>query len=279
MKHRKKLPNGWFVVGLSVDLINGQVSNATIQDTELVIWRDHKGIAHAWYNRCPHRGTRLSLGFVRGDRLACLYHGFQFMGDGRCIYTPAMPNFVPPKSFAAIVFQCFESQGFIWVGNKDMEPGDISDLMADDSNLSSRLLPIRSLFIQRSSSSVIDRLPSIPFPPSKLLETSDGSCLRVEKDEVHGTFVWESRGRSIKASYQTNELKPGIFNVICQYEDKIDILMVTVQPINTERTAVHLILIPELKSREPNSLRLSYAKWSRIFRQRIENFKEKVQPS
>ena len=60
----------------------------------LVLWREpghehgHEGgpgLVHAWADRCPHRGARLSLGRVlnhlHGARLECPYHGWQFAGD------------------------------------------------------------------------------------------------------------------------------------------------------------------------------------------------------
>ena len=82
MIQKPVLPKNWVAVGFSQDLEKGQINIVIIEELELVIWRDHKGQAHAWDNRCPHRGTRLSLGFVRGNQLACLYHGWQFGGDG-----------------------------------------------------------------------------------------------------------------------------------------------------------------------------------------------------
>ena len=49
---------------------------------EVAIWRDGSGAVHVWQDRCPHRGMRLSFGFVRGDELSCLYHGWRYGADG-----------------------------------------------------------------------------------------------------------------------------------------------------------------------------------------------------
>lgn len=58
----------------------------------LVLWRDHQGIAHAVEDRCPHRGARLSKGWNLGDRLACWYHGVEVDGSGVVRDVPAMEN-------------------------------------------------------------------------------------------------------------------------------------------------------------------------------------------
>ena len=46
--------------------------------------------------RCPHRGTQLSAGWVEGDSIRCMYHGWLFNGAGQCTDQPA-----EEKSFAA----------------------------------------------------------------------------------------------------------------------------------------------------------------------------------
>ena len=88
----------------------------------LVLWREqahdvHR--VHAWADRCPHRGARLSLGRVliglHGTRLECPYHGWQFGGEGRCQHVPAAPDFVPPASHCAAVFEAREHPGLVWV--------------------------------------------------------------------------------------------------------------------------------------------------------------------
>jgi phenylpropionate dioxygenase-like ring-hydroxylating dioxygenase large terminal subunit len=103
----------------------------------LVLWREpgHEGasgVVHAWVDRCPHRGARLSLGRVlnhlHGARLECPYHGWQFAGEvaahqghgepvavGRCVHVPAAPAFVPPAAHCATVFEAQEVHGLVWV--------------------------------------------------------------------------------------------------------------------------------------------------------------------
>ncbi|MGM9426261.1 Rieske 2Fe-2S domain-containing protein [Hydrogenophaga sp. MI9] len=103
----------------------------------LVLWREpgHEGAAglvHAWADRCPHRGARLSLGRVlnhlHGARLECPYHGWQFAGEvaarqghgepvavGRSVHVPAAPAFEPPAAHCVEVFEAQERHGLVWV--------------------------------------------------------------------------------------------------------------------------------------------------------------------
>jgi phenylpropionate dioxygenase-like ring-hydroxylating dioxygenase large terminal subunit len=46
----------------------------------------------ALQDRCPHRSTRLSMGWVSEGTLQCAYHGWQWDGGGRCVAIPAMPE-------------------------------------------------------------------------------------------------------------------------------------------------------------------------------------------
>ncbi|MFP8834408.1 Rieske 2Fe-2S domain-containing protein [Hydrogenophaga sp. XSHU_21] len=99
---------------------------ASLFGEPLVLWRDH-GAVHAWADRCPHRGARLSLGRVlttlQGPRLECPYHGWQFAGGGRCRHVPAAPDFDPPAGHAATVFEARERHGLVWVR---LQAGDAS---------------------------------------------------------------------------------------------------------------------------------------------------------
>ncbi len=88
---------------------------------ELVVWRGGDGEVHAFDDRCPHRGAKLSLGRVVGDRLQCAYHGWCFDRAGRCVQVPATPDFVPPASMSATAWQARRAHGLVWVA---MQPRD-----------------------------------------------------------------------------------------------------------------------------------------------------------
>lgn len=110
-------------VGVSTGLLPKTVMRAVIEGTDLAIWRDSTGAVHAARNRCPHRGMRVSYGFVRDDRLVCPYHGWSYNGAGRCVFIPANPSVTPPKSYALRSFACLEQDGLIFVAEAGTPDG------------------------------------------------------------------------------------------------------------------------------------------------------------
>jgi phenylpropionate dioxygenase-like ring-hydroxylating dioxygenase large terminal subunit len=111
----------WHPVIVSHQVRDAPVACSLLGQT-LVLWREQghdEHRVHAWADRCPHRGARLSLGRVliglHGTRLECPYHGWQFGGAGRCQHVPAAPDFVPPASHCATRFEAREQHGLVWV--------------------------------------------------------------------------------------------------------------------------------------------------------------------
>ena len=102
---------------------------ATLLGHALVLWRDGRGAALAWSDRCPHRGASLSRGRVvpapeapGGARLECPYHGWSFAADARVARVPALPDFVPPATHRARAHEVLERNGLVWVR---LEPGEL----------------------------------------------------------------------------------------------------------------------------------------------------------
>ena len=104
----------WAAVALSDDLPLGMAMPCRLEGRDLAVWRSASGQAFVWGDRCPHRGMRLSQGFVRGEALSCIYHGWRYGHDGGCVYIPAHPDLVPPKSICATTYKCGEADGLIW---------------------------------------------------------------------------------------------------------------------------------------------------------------------
>lgn len=110
------LANDWHPVAIAGQVAAGAVLPSQLLDLPLALWRDAAGRLHAWEDRCPHRGTRLSLGAVQGGSLRCAYHGWTFGADGRCRHIPALPALGEAKLKAqATVWQVQERYGLVWV--------------------------------------------------------------------------------------------------------------------------------------------------------------------
>lgn len=104
----------WFPVA-AVDELGGAPLAVRLLERELVLWRDEVNQVHAWADRCPHRGTRLSMGRVSGNQLECAYHGWRFDPHGHCVAIPALPGFAPPASHAACAYAVRFAFGLVWV--------------------------------------------------------------------------------------------------------------------------------------------------------------------
>lgn len=102
---------------------------------DYVLWRDGIGAARAAPDRCPHRGTRLSLGCVRDGELECPYHGWRFAGDGRCVAIPAAPGFASPASHGLALRPLTEAMGLLWL----QPEGDAAGLPPFDAETDQRL--------------------------------------------------------------------------------------------------------------------------------------------
>lgn len=98
---------------------------------DLVLWRLSDGRLCAALDQCPHRGARLSLGRVEGDRLECPYHGWQFDGAGQCRHVPALPDFVPPAGHRLKTVAVLEAHGLVWV-RLEGEGGALPAFAAED---------------------------------------------------------------------------------------------------------------------------------------------------
>ncbi len=116
---------GWHPVCDAAALLGDAPLALGLLGEDLVLWRDETGTPQAWADRCPHRGTRLSLGRVvageGGTRLECPYHGWQFAPGGQCMVIPALPAFTPPPGHRACTFEANEAHGLVWVR---LERGD-----------------------------------------------------------------------------------------------------------------------------------------------------------
>jgi phenylpropionate dioxygenase-like ring-hydroxylating dioxygenase large terminal subunit len=93
------LRNFWYAIISSNELPTDAPLAITRLGEAMILWRDNRGgDAHLFRDRCQHRGARLSLGKLRGDRLECWYHGWQYDGTGQCVSVPTEGGACPLAS-------------------------------------------------------------------------------------------------------------------------------------------------------------------------------------
>ena len=88
----KLLRSYWQPVAASEEMpIGGNPMPVRIMSEDLVLFRDDKDRLGLIGLHCAHRGTDLSYGRVEDGGLRCLYHGWLFDINGKCIDQPAQP--------------------------------------------------------------------------------------------------------------------------------------------------------------------------------------------
>ncbi|MEM6382436.1 MAG: Rieske 2Fe-2S domain-containing protein [Pseudomonadota bacterium] len=176
-------------VALSRDLPHSTSIGTRVNGIEYVVWRDASGVAHIWDDRCPHRGMKMSLGFVRGDAIACLYHGWEYATDGQCRKIPAHPDLDVPKTIRIGTHPVAERSGKIWLGFDDVPQWPTHQ----ETN------PVRSLYVAAPVRTT--DLKTLPDGASAALQpVSDGEtmlhiCVRDPK-LTEAAYRWGLRLRS-----------------------------------------------------------------------------------
>jgi phthalate 4,5-dioxygenase len=106
----------WQPVALSADVTpNGTPRATRILGENLVLYRDDHGRPGLLARKCAHRCADLSYGRVEDGGLRCIYHGWLYDVDGKCLEQPGEPK---TSTFKDKVHQpsypCHEAGGAIW---------------------------------------------------------------------------------------------------------------------------------------------------------------------
>ncbi|WP_432180478.1 Rieske 2Fe-2S domain-containing protein [Streptomyces sp. NBC_00063] len=78
----------WQPVRLSKDLPRGRAQPLTVMSEQFTLYRGANGRPVVMAPGCAHRQTALSVGTVENDAIRCLFHGWKFGSDGRCVDAP-----------------------------------------------------------------------------------------------------------------------------------------------------------------------------------------------
>ena len=113
----EKLMTCWHPVAYSDELTEKPYGTFLLNQA-VVVWRDSKGAVHAMRDLCIHRGTALSLGWVKDDCLVCPYHAWEYNKKGKCVKIPQAPDSPIPAKTKTDVYSCQERYGIIWVALK-----------------------------------------------------------------------------------------------------------------------------------------------------------------
>ena len=100
---------------------------------KLIAFRDTNGAVGVIQNHCPHRGASLFFGRNEEAGIRCVYHGWKFDVDGKCIDMPNEPAESDFKSkVKAVAYPTRERGGVVWVYMGPLQtPPPLPDLEAN----------------------------------------------------------------------------------------------------------------------------------------------------
>ena len=122
------LRNYWYPITRSRDVGDETPVALTRIGTKLAVWRDSKGQAHVFADRCAHRAAPLSMGRLHGDdRIECRYHGLRYDGTGQCRLVPTEhegEDGPVARELRVQTYPAEEKGGIIWsyIGDPDRFP-------------------------------------------------------------------------------------------------------------------------------------------------------------
>ncbi|GAA0971773.1 aromatic ring-hydroxylating dioxygenase subunit alpha [Acrocarpospora macrocephala] len=105
----------WYPVAYAADLTLSPRAVRVLGE-DYVIWSGRDGEIGAAVDECPHRGSRLSQGWVENGDLVCPYHGWSFAPSGVCTRIPQNDpdKPIPPRARTLSVLVA-ERYGLIWI--------------------------------------------------------------------------------------------------------------------------------------------------------------------
>lgn len=79
----------WQPISLSRDLKVASARKIRVLGEDLTLFRGESGQPYLVGDKCAHRRTLLHTGWVQGETVRCVYHGWRYDGTGQCIERPA----------------------------------------------------------------------------------------------------------------------------------------------------------------------------------------------
>lgn len=114
----------WQPVALAEELPQGGAPvSVRVLGEDLVLFRDDRGTVGLLGIHCAHRGTDLSYGRIEDGGLRCLYHGWLYDINGRCLEQPGEPGGGEHRdAIRQRAYPCVEKGGAIFTYMGSGEP-------------------------------------------------------------------------------------------------------------------------------------------------------------
>jgi len=106
----------WHPIALSTDLAANTARPIRVLSEDLTLYRGASGKPYLVAARCAHRCSVLHTGWIQGEQIQCMYHGWTYDGTGLCTDIPAekqprakpirIPAY-PVREYAGLIFAYF----------------------------------------------------------------------------------------------------------------------------------------------------------------------------
>lgn len=115
----------WIPAARSDELANpaGPPVRIKLLDEKLILFRTPEGQVGALHHRCPHRGASLFFGRNEIGGLRCVYHGWKFDLQGKCVELPSDTDGDTRCAKVSIkAYPAIERHGVVWLYLGDRRP-------------------------------------------------------------------------------------------------------------------------------------------------------------
>ena len=107
----------WMPAAMSSELkADGEPMRLMLLGEQLIAFRDSAGRVGVMDHKCPHRCASLFFGRNEENGIRCVYHGWKFDVDGKCVDMPSVPA---ERDFKHLVhakaYKAAERNGLVWV--------------------------------------------------------------------------------------------------------------------------------------------------------------------
>lgn len=249
--------NQWYAATYAKDL-GEEPASVEILGEKVVVFRTSGGVRAA-KDLCMHRGSRISDGRIRNDRLVCPYHGWEYGSNGQCVHIPAHPEgkAIPTRARLGM-YQCAEQDGIVWVslGAPESPPPKVPAARKPGF----RAIHNGPWYLETSFPRVIENLldsTHLPFVHGGIL--GDVARPEVEDYEVHpregGGLIsdpvrmyqtnWDGSGKGGDVANVFEILSPWTMLFRKGEEGAQKIFWATVQPITESKSKLFLVAVQD----------------------------------
>jgi nitrite reductase/ring-hydroxylating ferredoxin subunit len=120
-------PQSWYAVVPSTSLDRKQIRPFEAFGQQWVLFRTESDEVQVSSRFCPHMGASFHTGHVRGDRIVCPFHHWEYE-QGKCVRIPYMEGGKIPIAAQVPTLPVVEHLGWIWVWNGTEPTFQLPDL-------------------------------------------------------------------------------------------------------------------------------------------------------